>query len=145
MPNCKNSDPLVCQKILVDISPNQFGNAVITLKRDGGKGVRKGSIYWSWHIWVPKDDPTVSTITYQTESTLTNNTTGYFVNPTHSGSTPLKTTFMDRNLGAIEAFPTIANPSSITSEELVSIKNSGGLQYQWGRKDPIPSFRKSGR
>lgn len=144
LPNCKNSDPLVCQKILVDISPNQFGNAVITLKRDGGKGVRKGSIYWSWHIWVPKDDPTVSTITYQTESTLTNNTTGYFVNPTHSGSTPLKTTFMDRNLGAIEAFPTIANPSSITSEELVSIKNSGGLQYQWGRKDPIPSFRNPG-
>lgn len=145
-PDCNTSTdaPEDCQKIYVKINPNQFGNTVITLKRDGGNGVRKGSIYWSWHIWVPKDDPTASTITYQTESTLTNNSTGYFVNPTHSGSTPLKTTFMDRNLGAIEAFPTVADPASLTPEELTSIKNSAGLQYQWGRKDPIPSFRNPG-
>lgn len=144
LPNCNSSDPLVCRKISVNINPNIPGNAVITLKRDGGENTRKSFIYWSWHIWVPNGDPTASTITYQTESLLTNNSTSYFVNPTHSGSTPLKTTFMDRNLGAIEAFPTVANPSDLTPLELASIKNSAGLQYQWGRKDPLPSFRNPG-
>jgi hypothetical protein len=152
LPYCKNVNPLVCKRIYVDIKPNQTGNAVITLK--GSKDdiannanlndIRKETVYWSWHIWVPKDDPTASTITYQTESLLTNNNTGYFVNPTHSGSAPLKTIFMDRNLGAVEAFPTIANPATPTPMELASIKNSNGVQYQWGRKDPIPSFRKPG-
>lgn len=145
-PDCNTSTdaPYDCQKISVKINPNQFGNAVIVLKRDGGQSTRKGVVYWSWHIWVPKDNPTTSTITYQTEDILTDNSTGYFVNPTHSGVAPLKTTFMDRNLGAIEAFPTVSDPSSLTPEELTSIKNSAGLQYQWGRKDPIPSFRNPG-
>lgn len=129
--------------IMVDINPNESGNAVVKLSRKDPE-TQIETVYWSWHIWVPKGDPTASTVTYQTESTLTNNITGYFVNPTHSGSTPLKTTFMDRNLGAIEAFPTIADSAAPNSTELSSIKNSNGVQYQWGRKDPIPSFRKPG-
>ena len=47
---------------------------------------------------------------------------------------------MDRNLGAIDFFPTVINPISPTVTELEKIKISGGLQFQWGRKDPIPSF-----
>lgn len=59
--------------IYVKIKAGAIGNAVVTLQDD--KQVR-----WSWHIWVPKDDPTTTTYTHNT---------GRQTN-----------TFMDRNVGA---------------------------------------------
>lgn len=60
--------------IYVKVKNNAVGNAVVTLK-DG-----TGQVRWSWHVWVPKDDPTITTYTHNT---------GRQTN-----------TFMDRNLGA---------------------------------------------
>lgn len=106
--------------INVQINPNESGNAVISLHN----GSKEDPVLWSWHIWVPISDPTINTVTYITEDPVA---VAYnFVNATQSNLPPLKTTFMDRNLGA-------------ESNNL----NSGlanGLHYQWGRKDPLPNF-----
>lgn len=119
-------------KIVVKVNPNQSGNAVVTLHN----GSITNPVYWSWHIWVT-NSPLTSIIhtTEQPDATATN-----YINYTKKGVTVLQTEFMDRNLGAEEAFPTVVNPASPNSEELSKIKLSGGMQYQWGRKDPIPPF-----
>ncbi|MEC5157410.1 hypothetical protein RCH13_001313 [Chryseobacterium sp. MP_3.2] len=106
--------------ITVKVNPGRYGNAVISLHQ----GNVDNPVLWSWHIWVPQDDPTLNQTTYITENTLP--VTYNFINPTASKVPALKTVFMDRNLGAESA-----------------VLNSGyehGLYYQWGRKDPIPSF-----
>lgn len=81
--------------IQVRTTPGSCGNAVLALEI-GGK------IRWSWHLWITDynpDDP-------QTQKSKNGRT------------------FMDRNLGAMNA----------------EYGNTGalGLQYQWGRKDPVP-------
>ncbi|WP_333660655.1 T9SS type A sorting domain-containing protein [Chishuiella changwenlii] len=117
--------------INVDIHPNQSGNAVITLHN----GSITNPVYWSWHIWVTNND--VETIRYVTRQP---DTSAYnYVNYSKNAEV-LDSEFMDRNLGAVDFFPTVGDPTAITTEELLKIKESGGLQYQWGRKDPIPSF-----
>lgn len=120
-------------KIAVTINPNQSGNAVITLHN----GSITNPVYWSWHVWVT-DTPVTST-SYTTE--LPNTAVTNYVNYVDKGSSPLQTEFMDRNLGATDAFPVVANPLTPTAEELMKIKASTGLHYQWGRKDPIPTFQ----
>lgn len=69
---------------------------------------KEGTILWSYHIWV-SDAADVSC------------------------NTPIggQYTILDRNLGA-----TSVDNKSQTTEEL--IRNSFGLFYQWGRKDPFP-------
>lgn len=110
------------------------GNAVISLTVND-------EIIWSWHLWAPNTNPTLNPITYTNEESIPSLN---LVNTTKSGVHPLTTTFMDRNLGALDAFPSVINPSNPTSSELDLIENSGGLHYQWGRKDPIPTFSKVG-
>ncbi|MCA6067481.1 T9SS type A sorting domain-containing protein [Chryseobacterium sp. RG1] len=119
-------------KIVVNINPNQSGNAVITLHN----GSITNPVYWSWHIWVT--DSALSSYTYATE--LPDATATNYVNYIPKGDI-LKTEFMDRNLGATDAFPQVADPFTPTAAELAKIRASTGLQYQWGRKDPIPSFQ----
>ncbi|MCY0969102.1 PKD domain-containing protein [Chryseobacterium wangxinyae] len=119
-------------KIVVKINPNESGNAVVTLHN----GSITNPVYWSWHIWVTNSP--LTSITYTTEqpdATATN-----YINYIKKGSTVLQTEFMDRNLGAEEAFPNVMDPITPNAEELNKIKLSGGMQYQWGRKDPIPPF-----
>ncbi|MBB4805520.1 hypothetical protein HNP38_000792 [Chryseobacterium defluvii] len=123
--------------ISVKIPAHQSGNALVSLHQDNVTN----PAYWSWHVWVSNNG--IGEVSYQTEDVLLPANANY-VNFTNSGSQPLKNIFMDRNLGAIDAFPTVANPDAATPEELAMIVNSGGLQYQWGRKDPIPSFIKPG-
>lgn len=119
-------------KIVVKVNPNQSGNAVVTLHN----GSITNPVYWSWHIWVTNSPlASVTHTTEQPDATATN-----YINYTKKGVTVLQTEFMDRNLGAEEAFPTVTNPALPTTEELSKIKLSGGMQYQWGRKDPIPPF-----
>ncbi|MDY0930119.1 PKD domain-containing protein [Chryseobacterium sp. CFBP8996] len=108
---------------------NPKGNAVVALK-DG-----QGKVIWSWHIWAPETAP-VALAPYTTESVLPN--ASNLVNPTKSGLPPLTTEFMDRNLGALQAFPDLS--ASPTAVEAQQIQKSGGMLYQWGRKDPIPAF-----
>lgn len=132
-----NSSPgsvsgLSASKILVTLNPNQSGNAVVTLHN----GSIANPVYWSWHIWVT--DSAITSYTYTTETP--NAVATNYVNYVPKGDV-LKTEFMDRNLGATDAFPLVENPLAPTTAEYAKIRASTGLQYQWGRKDPIPSFQ----
>lgn len=123
--------------ISVKIPENQTGNALISLHNNN---VTNPS-YWSWHIWVTNNN--IGEIVYQTEDVLLPDNSNY-VNFTNSGSQPMKSTFMDRNLGATDAFPNVVNPQAVTEAEITMINHSAGMQYQWGRKDPIPTFITAG-
>jgi hypothetical protein len=120
-------------KILVAINANQSGNAVITLHN----GAITNPVYWSWHIWVT--DTPINTRIYTTELPAGNVTN--YVNYVDKADVILQTEFMDRNLGAVDVFPNVVNNLTPTSAELAKIRASTGLHYQWGRKDPIPTFQ----
>lgn len=117
-------------KISVIINPNQSGNAVIMLHN----GSITNPVYWSWHIWVT--DTPIGSKPYVTELPLGGITN--YVNYISQGYSVLQTEFMDRNLGATDTFPLVINPMTPTGTELLQIRASAGLHYQWGRKDPIP-------
>ncbi|PWN58790.1 T9SS type A sorting domain-containing protein [Chryseobacterium viscerum] len=131
-PSPSSLQDIANSKISVEITPDQSGNAVVTLHN----GSIAAPVYWSWHIWVT--DSPVESYTYTTEvpAAVTN-----YVNYVNKADVILQTTFMDRNLGATDAFPNIANPLAPTADELLKIRASTGLHYQWGRKDPIPAFQ----
>jgi hypothetical protein len=117
--------------INVKIASNQSGNAVVTLHN----GSIANPVYWSWHIWVT--DSEIETVRYVTAEP---NTAAYnYINYVAKDHV-IDSEFMDRNLGALDAFPSVVNTKSPSVQELNKIKVSGGMQYQWGRKDPIPSF-----
>lgn len=122
--------------IQVIFNSSQKGNALISLHN----GSIQNPVYWSWHIWAPADE--IQEITYVNQNTLPAEFN--LINPTPSGKPPLTTTLMDRNLGALDDLPieiiNFPNETILQNE----VKNSGGFHYQWGRKDPIPSFKKIG-
>ncbi len=142
------------QQMKVTIAANNKGNAVVAFHK-GNNGIWGTSdpdkILWSWHIWAPVTDPLheQNQITYITESVANGGiipaTNGQIINPA-KGGTPLKTTFMDRNLGALQALPSSLVRPNLTTElqSKTQIKQSGGLHYQWGRKDPLPTFHNPG-
>lgn len=78
------------------------GNAVVAL-HIGPSGTIADPIRWSWHIWITDAD----------------------INLAAQQKPYNGLTFMDRNLGALNAIKQDAG--------------SKGTLYQWGRKDPIPS------
>lgn len=99
----------------IAIANNEDGRQEMTVPLTGTAGNAlvavkdaAGTILWSFHIWVG-----------EASDVACNTATGGDY------------TIMDRNLGA-----TSANDRSQTTEEL--IRNSFGLFYQWGRKDPFP-------
>lgn len=66
---------------------------------------------------------------------------------------PMNTTFMDRDLGAqiplfdqhyeadyLNFYYNPNYPNSESSLRVLALRRTGGLHYQWGRKDPIPVF-----
>ncbi|MDN5480068.1 MAG: T9SS type A sorting domain-containing protein, partial [Chryseobacterium sp.] len=120
-------------KISVEITPNQSGNAVVTLHN----GSIASPVYWSWHIWIT--DSSIGSFTYTTEAPVADAVN--YVNYVSKADVVLQTEFMDRNLGAVETFPMVANALTPTTAELAKIRASTGLHYQWGRKDPIPTFQ----
>jgi len=124
-PNPSSLSGLTDSKILVDIKPNQSGNAVITLHN----GSITNPIYWSWHVWVT-DTPIVSN-TYKTE--LPNSLATNYVNYKKPGEV-ITTEIMDRDLGANQVLGE-ANKTVATL----------GLHFQWGRKDPLPVFINANR
>lgn len=126
-------DNIVNTKILVEIKPNQSGNAVITLHNEN----TTNPVYWSWHIWVT--DTPVGSNMYTTE--LPNTSVTNYVNYVNKADNVFQTEFMDRNLGATDAFPVVVNPFTPTTAELAKIRAATGLHYQWGRKDPLPVFQ----
>ncbi|MFC3159689.1 hypothetical protein ACFOEQ_15310 [Chryseobacterium arachidis] len=120
-------------RISVTVNPNQSGNAVVTLHN----GSVSNPVYWSWHIWVT--DNAVGSYNYTTELPISSVTN--YVNYVPKADNVFQTEFMDRNLGATDTFPVVANPLTPTVAELARIKASTGLHYQWGRKDPLPVFQ----
>lgn len=72
-----------------------------------------GTIYWSWHIWVT-DNPENGVVYSQ----------GF---ETDSQGQPTTIQYMDRNLGAVS--------NNFIGNDW---QKSGGLMYEWGRKDPFP-------
>lgn len=124
---------IVNSKILVEIKPGQSGNAVITLHN----GSIANPVYWSWHIWVT--DTPLSSNAYTTELPVGSATN--YVNYVNKADNVFQTEFMDRNLGATDAFPVVVNPFTPTTAELAKIRAATGLHYQWGRKDPLPTFQ----
>ncbi|WP_180277187.1 T9SS type A sorting domain-containing protein [Chryseobacterium sp. 52] len=120
-------------KISVEIRPNQSGNAVVTLHN----GSVSSPVYWSWHIWIT--DSSLGSFNYTTEFPVAEAVN--YVNYVNKADVVLQTEFMDRNLGAVDAFPMVANALIPTTAELAKIRASTGMHYQWGRKDPIPTFQ----
>jgi len=102
-------------KIKVPINKAKKGNAVIALRGSDGQ------IYWSWHIWVT-DDPSNGT-KYRSFDWLKRQKNDGTIEDIPEADWG----WMDRNLGALTG--------TITSGDW---NRSGGLLYQWGRKDPQP-------
>ncbi|MDR6464862.1 T9SS type A sorting domain-containing protein [Chryseobacterium sediminis] len=113
--------------INVKVNANQSGNAVVTLHN----GSISNPVYWSWHIWVTNTP--VNSLTYANDDPII---TDNYMNYTQQG-TIMKTTIQDRNLGAIDVMPALYTQSAA---DIVQLNNSQGLHYQWGRKDPLPTF-----
>ncbi|AZA78288.1 T9SS C-terminal target domain-containing protein [Chryseobacterium sp. G0186] len=134
-PNPGSLSAISNTNINIKIAPNQSGNAVVTLHN----GSITNPVYWSWHIWVTNTP--ISSVTYITD--LPAAEAPNYVNYLRT-SAALSTEIMDRNLGAIETFPTITgdnlNPET-QSGAADQIILSGGLHYQWGRKDPFPTYK----
>ncbi|RMZ60529.1 T9SS C-terminal target domain-containing protein [Chryseobacterium nematophagum] len=132
-PSPNSLSQLSTSSIVVGIRANQSGNAVVTLHN----GSISNPVYWSWHIWVT--DTPIASVKYTTELPVLNITN--YVNYVEKADVILETEFMDRNLGAVDAFPTVVNPLTPTTAEMARIRSATGLHYQWGRKDPIPIFQ----
>ncbi|KFF08242.1 T9SS type A sorting domain-containing protein [Chryseobacterium luteum] len=154
-------------KLRVTLDEQEAGNAVIAFHLGNSgqwvNGNNADPILWSWHIWAPK-----SMVQEQTEFVTETTGTGIrsaneqFVNPANSPyGVPLNTKFMDRDLGALMPFINehlesssatatsplgydSGNPNSANSLRVEQIRDSGGMHYQWGRKDPIPVFYNPG-
>lgn len=148
-PNPNNIDEN--SELWITLKPNAMGNAVVAFHR-GNSGQWLNSkmqdpVVWSWHIWAPRS--TVNDLPkYVTEENsnvaadngmIIPNTSGHIVNPTKSGVAPMETVFMDRDLGALENLPVDINTPDRT-ESNIKTHFASGLHYQWGRKDPLPTF-----
>lgn len=119
-------------KINVQLNDNQYGNAVVSL-HIGNQGNSNDPVYWSWHIWVPIDNPEINPTDYITDKG--NKISNFKIFNTESGFPPIKNTFMKMPLGALKKFDTPAQYQT----------NFGyGLWFQWGRKDPLPTFYDGG-
>lgn len=161
----KNTQDIYDDILKINLSENQSGNAVVALhignaSTKWNNGEHQDPVIWSWHIWAPES--VITTYDYTTESVENGgivNTDPKFILPTKSKlGVQLKTTFMDRDLGSIlaitdnhyeaDGFANIrydfADPDNANSQRAERLKKSGGLHYQWGRKDPFPVFYNAG-
>ena len=74
-----------------------------------------GTIYWSWHIWVTDNPENGIAYSQGTETDIDGN--------------PITVQYMDRNLGAVT--------NTFLGKDW---QKTGGLLYEWGRKDPFPAL-----
>lgn len=103
------------------VSAGDASDSNIKVKIDQGKGKGNaviafkvdGTIYWSWHIWVTDNPENGVTYGHGTETDVDGN--------------PIAIQYMDRNLGA--------TANGIIDHDW---QKTGGLMYEWGRKDPFP-------
>ncbi|XZF12995.1 T9SS type A sorting domain-containing protein [Chitinophagaceae bacterium MMS25-I14] len=138
-------------KLIVTLNAGQYGNTIVAFHLGNSgqwvNGVLQDPVIWSWHIWAPETP--VQTSAADTTETITNSgivqvANNQFVNPTQSTAPPLATTFMDRDLGALTAFPALTSDISISAADLQNVMKASGVHYQWGRKDALPRFTNPG-
>lgn len=147
----------------VTLNQNAIGNAVVALHVGNGtwsNNKHNDPVLWSWHIWAPKT--VIEKYTFETENATNGGVLSaneQFVDPMTSAGVPMKTTFMDRDLGAklpfineniigladVEGQPLASsNTQTDIYKKLDQMHDSGGLHFQWGRKDPLPVFYNPG-
>ena len=103
--------------ITFKVTPGMRGNALIALTVGG-------TIRWSWHIWVTDYDPGKELFPEALVIGPNNVTDGKVYRYANGAGDNI---FMDRNLGA-------------NSADKTSGKQTHGMYYQWGKKDPMPGF-----
>ena len=103
--------------INVKSKPGSIGNAVVALTVDG-------EVRWSWHLWVTDYDPDkdLQPNNLKTGPNMVDGGKVYFYKNNAGDNI-----FMDRNLGA-------------NSADKIKGKETHGMYYQWGKKDPLPGF-----
>ncbi|NML69349.1 T9SS type A sorting domain-containing protein [Chryseobacterium sp. RP-3-3] len=149
----------------VTLNQNQTGNAVVAFHVGSGTWTankHNDPVVWSWHIWAPRS--VIETYTFDPENAANGgviDANDQFVDPMTSAGVPMKTTFMDRDLGARLPFinehfyasgnmatdkplGTWNNNNPAAFARLDQMHDSGGLHFQWGRKDPLPVFYNPG-
>lgn len=94
--------------LTVTTPAGEYGNALVAIKNGS-------AILWSYHIWVPEDDPT-KVLEYNTMSSLS---------PAPK--------IMPMLLGATKIV-------KVSDSDATKLK-AAGLYYQWGRKDPMPRMK----
>ena len=147
----------------VTLNEGAVGNAVVAFHVGTGTWTANkpnDPVLWSWHIWSPKT--VIEKYTFDPENAsnggfITAN--NQFQDPMTSAGVPMKTTFMDRDLGAKLPFineniigladaegQPLASSNTQTDiyKKLDQMHDSGGLYFQWGRKDPLPVFYNPG-
>ncbi len=127
-----NADEPQYSKIIVepDATISKPGNALV-----GARNANK-EIVWSWHIWVTPHEPDnlSKAIVYKTYEWDSNNI--YPNRPRVPGYS-----VMSCNLGAL-ADRANKEGTSYSDKFSDNQKNTFGMLYQWGRKDPFPPLIK---
>ena len=114
-------------KVIIDKKKGK-GNAVIGLIAGSDLSTTKDNIVWSWHIWVTDDPTKPENVSNYGHSGGGSNQLEFIGNQASDGNIiPFTPKYMDRNLGAVS--------NKFLGDDW---NKSGGLMYQWGRKDPIP-------
>ena len=122
----------------VDPSTIRQGNAVIAIKD------AEGSVLWSWHIWVTDTDIDSEAIAFVNSNSETIN-----FSPINLGWCAGETmTFAER-----KCVITFAPEEGDGGSGTITVTQSGTEEtisnyspyYQWGRKDPLPSYAAGGK
>ena len=122
----------------VDPSTIRQGNAVIAIKD------AEGSVLWSWHIWVTDTDIDTEAIAFTNSNSETIN-----FSPINLGWCAGETmTFEGRS-----CVITFAQEEEGDGSGTITVTQSGTEEtisnyspyYQWGRKDPLPSYAAGGK
>ena len=107
---------------------SENGNAVVAVRNK-----TTGKIRWSWHIWVTPYDPDVAMANFEfvrgiTSATGNNDILSWYLDEISDGAGGRLYMYMYYNLG------TITNTTNHQNDFL------NGLNYQWGRKDPVGAW-----
>ncbi len=118
------------------------GNIVIGLRRQMPDGTYERKYQWSWHLWITNYNPnSAKTPDPKWQTTYPGHVWIVDGGEVHRYSDPLNTTdgvwkndyaesyIMDRSIGGIGNYREAGNRFQV-----------GGLFYQYGRKDPFPSY-----
>ena len=140
-------------KVTLAAGFNNYGNVFVAIKRPGAANLNpgetspdksvsgqetienKGTILWSWHLWITKYNPESRAHTPELKADKYQVVGGEVHRYEDGSNDPLweiggeyeQKFIMDRNIGARDA-----NPHSNENER-------GLLYYQFGRKDPFPA------